>query len=189
MSMNIVIKNDKDLKKFYRRLFIYRSYFFSFVKFKSDDKRIEKEIHALNIKRKSKRNTYIFDEVCKEIDEYFNYENICEFDSNGYCMAGLKNGCCRICPHVRSNGCPSHNVACKLYFCHRVYEKRKVPTYKDFKLLQVMGIRKRMITIHDYFAPCDIALFDINFPLISVTSIKMMCRLIKDIIYLKKNHK
>jgi len=180
MCMKIVIKNEKDLKRFYHKLFIYRSYFFSFVKFKSDNKEIEKIINALNIKRKSKRNAYIFDEVCKEIDDYFKGENICGFDDKGYCMAGLKNGCCRVCKYVGSKGCPSHNVACKLYFCHLVYEKREVPTYKDFKLLKVMGIRKRAITIHNYFVVRDVALRDINFPIMTLTTIWMFIRMLKD---------
>ena len=184
--MNIVIKSEKDLKKFYHRLFIYRSYLFTFVKFKSENKEIEKIIKALNIKRKSLRNKYIYEEVCKEQDAYFKGENVCGFH-DGYCMAGLKNGCCHVCKYVTEGGCPSHNVACKLYFCHLVYEKRKVPDYKEFKLLYAMGIRKRAITIHDYFVPFDIAIRDVNFPIMTISAMWMMIRLFKNNIFkLKK---
>jgi hypothetical protein len=50
-----------------------------------------------------------------------------------------KYGCCRICIYKSSKGCPSKNLACKLFNCSEVYKRRTVISYKDLKTLKSAG--------------------------------------------------
>ena len=56
----IIIKDKKDLKKFYNNIKYYRSILFVFTKFESDNKEIEHIITALNIKNRFKRIKYVY---------------------------------------------------------------------------------------------------------------------------------
>ena len=58
MTKEIVINNKKDLYNFYKKLPLYRSLFYKKVTFKSNNKKIETIIKALNIKKR--KDNYFF---------------------------------------------------------------------------------------------------------------------------------
>lgn len=100
-------------------------------------KNYEALIHAMKIKNRKERITYIYDNACKTIDDY-NAENHmdCTF-KDGRCLekekGGKVNGCCYRCKFQSSRGCPSKNLTCKFYFCSRFLREHKKPlTFEDF---------------------------------------------------------
>ena len=104
MIKNIEINNQKDLNKFYKRLFIYRSFLYKKVTFtvEKDKYNITDIINALNIKKRKQRLEFIYDTCCKEIDDFYDHKDICHFKNNK-CLVqeqlgnGNINGCCRLC--------------------------------------------------------------------------------------------
>lgn len=80
--MKIIIKNEKDYKKFIRRIIIYKSIFYKYVHFELesyiDCEYIDIIINGLNIKKINKRIQYIYDEICKILNSKMDL-NICEF--------------------------------------------------------------------------------------------------------------
>ena len=77
--MKIKIETEKDLRKFYRRIPLYRSILYNRVTFElnNDTYHITPIIKALNIKNRKKRIEYIYDEAIKTIDDYYkNVKNI-----------------------------------------------------------------------------------------------------------------
>ena len=84
MEKVLKINNQKDLNKFYNRLFLYRSFLYNFVTFKleRDKYDINDLILALNIKNRRKRLEFIYDTACQEIDDYFANKNVCDFKNN-----------------------------------------------------------------------------------------------------------
>ena len=187
MIKRIVINNKEDLDKFYDRLFIYRSVLFLFTKFESDNKEIEKIINALNIKRRYKRIEYVYDEACKQIDDYNNTlsKNICGF-KNDCCRTNTKYGCCRKCFNLGNKGCTTSNLTCKLYFCHKVCEKYKVLTYDDIKILKCLSFRNKIIIHHNYFTKREDYLIDLYIGSILILFIRYFYRCIKHKIFKKK---
>ena len=84
MIKNIEINNQKDLNKFYKRLFIYRSFLYKKVTFtvEKDKYNITDIINALNIKKRKQRLEFIYDTCCKEIDDFYDHKDICHFKNN-----------------------------------------------------------------------------------------------------------
>ncbi len=159
MKKRIVINNEKKLKAFYKKLFLYRSFLFKLVKFKleSNDESLYPIIEALNIKGRKQRITYIYNEACQKIDSYYKDKNLCDF-KNGKCIAHRKNkidkenGCCRLCEHRTCGLCPSRNIACKLFYCSTVKDKNKVIEFCDIEILRVLTPLQRFILKSDYFS-------------------------------------
>ena len=153
------IDNEKQLKKFYRYLFIYRSFLFRFIKFKLEEDKYEVSeiIKALNVKGRKKRITYIYDKACEEIDEFFEGKNVCDF-KDGKCLSQQKNnsdkfnGCCRLCEHRTGGLCPSRNLACKLFYCSYVTDKYEILNYEDIKVLKCLTPLQRFVVESDYFS-------------------------------------
>ena len=101
MKKSLVIKTKKDLEKFYKRLWLYRSFLYRNVTFilKEDKYNISNFIMALNIKNRRKRIEYIYDNACLEIDNFYEGKNVCGFkDNQCYVQRKLNNnkfnGCC-----------------------------------------------------------------------------------------------
>ena len=94
-------------------LFLYRSFLFRFVKFKTNNNNLKNIVHALNIKKRKTRIEYVYDEAIKYINKYYS-DDLCRFKNN-QCIAQRKGnkkgsfGCCRNCPLVTDKGCPSSN--------------------------------------------------------------------------------
>ena len=175
---------------------IYKLSIFKLFKFETDskDEQIIIITNALNMKSRKKRTTYIYDSACDYIDNFYNGENICGF-KNCKCYVqrckklNNKNGCCRFCIYVTDNGCPSKNLACKLFNCSEVYSRRKVLKYKDLKMLKVLSLRQRYIVTSDYFSLREDVLKDIYSYSIFYSVLRMIYRLIKNYILRKRGKK
>ena len=151
--------------KLYKRL-IYRNTIF---KTNSKDIDIQRIIKGLNIKNRKERITYVFDESCKMLDNQTKNTNICGFDKNKQCIVQRNNksnhicGCCRLCEYVTLNGCPSKNVACKLFNCSEVTKNYNTLKYKDLYLLKLLNFKQRQIIKSNYFTIREEALKDKGF--------------------------
>lgn len=149
--------------KLYKRL-IYRNTIF---KTNSKDIDIQRIIKGLNIKNRKERITYVFDESCKMLDNQTKNINICGFDKNKQCIVQRNNksnhicGCCRLCEYVTLNGCPSKNVACKLFNCSEVTKNYNTLKYKDLYLLKLLNFKQRQIIKSNYFTIREEALKDL----------------------------
>lgn len=158
---NKVIKfdNEKDIKSFDRKIWLYKGIFYKNVNFilknNTENKSYDSVINALNIKKYKKRIEYIYDAICEEIDNYNSANNInCEF-KDGQCMvqhgSSLCNGCCLACPLQTSKGCPSKNVTCKMFVCSEVKKKYNTLKYKDLKVLKCLSLRNNIIIRDNFF--------------------------------------
>ena len=104
MEKFLVINNENDLHKFYKKIWLYRSFLCNFVTFKIEEDKYDLSdlVWALNIKKRKKRLEFIYDVACDEINEYVKDKNICGFKNNQCRMHrklknGYVNGCCRKC--------------------------------------------------------------------------------------------
>lgn len=184
----IVKKLKKENMKKILLLPLYKSIIYRFVKFQTDSDDIQDRIivNALNIKNRKQRITYIYDSTCDLIDNA-NGENICGF-KNCQCYVqrstnnGKKYGCCRKCKYKTDTGCPSKNLACKLFNCSEVYCRRKVIKYNDLKVLKILSIRQRMIVKSDYFSLREDVLKDLYSYSIIWSTIRMLYRLFNNMI-------
>lgn len=159
--MILKLTDKNSITKFYKRIWLYKSILFYKTKFTCNDNidlQTRYIIESLNIKNRKKRITYIFDKTCELIDKKNEGINICGFN-NRVCNAHqcLKNknyldGCCRKCLYKTEKGCPSKNVACKLFNCSYVKDKYEVYKKEDLEILKVLSFKNRMIITHDYFS-------------------------------------
>ncbi len=175
----------KEKQSFYKKLFFYKSYFFRFNQFTSnlEDQELQDIITALNIKNRKKRIDFIYDKACDLIDAN-TCSNCCGFYEN-QCYVQRKinnnkyNGCCRMCYFQSENGCPTKNLACKLFQCSEVRKRHKVIEAKDIKILKLLSLRQRFLVKSDYFSTREEVLKDLYSFSFSYATIKMTCRLIK----------
>lgn len=157
-SKQIVINNNKDLKKFYRRLKFYKLALYKKTIFKSDNEEIKPIIKALNIKNRKKRIVYIYDYACNYIDNYMKDQNPnpCGF-KNGRCYTQqykdcpYHNGCCRRCNFQSDKGCKTSNLTCKLFYCSEVEKRYKTLNLNDLKILNLFGFRQKEMIRSGYF--------------------------------------
>lgn len=191
---NVSIYNEKELEKFYSRLWVYKSFIYRFVKFKINtdinDDQLKIIENALNIKNRKKRITYIFDTACDYIDNKNKGVNICGF-RDGKCFVqqckknNLVNGCCRKCIYRTSKGCPSKNVACKLFNCSEVTSRYETIKYEDLKMLKLYNFKNRTIVKHDYFTLREDALKDLYSYTFIYATFRIFIRFIINLIYNK----
>ena len=186
--MSISIDNNS-----YIFLPLYRSVFFRFCKFEKKYKNKQDIIitNALNIKNRKERITYIYDATCDYIDDYYNHSDICGF-KDLKCYANRSNGkdnnygCCRFCYYKTNHGCPSKNLACKLFNCSEVCKRRKVLTYKDLKMLRLLSLRQRHVVKSDYFSLREDVLKDLYCYTMTFATIRVVFRLIRNYFKSKK---
>lgn len=195
MKKYIKIRTNKDLKRFYRKIFIYRSFLCLPVKFYSDNKSIKPIIDALNIKNKYKRIEYIYNYSTSFLDNYYNSlnPNICGYKCNKCIVQRINNlnyvnGCCRACIYQSSNGCKTSNLTCKMFYCSRIKDKYKVYTYDNFYILKCLDLRRRFILKEDYFTSKEDAIFDLKVGLVVTITFKILIRDIINLIRLKKKN-
>ncbi len=197
--MKIELKNKSDLEKFYKRIKYYRTFWYRFVKFelinnKNSDGNVEKIIMALNIKSRKKRLCYVYDQACLEINNYFNNRNLCDFVNNQCLMQrkiGSKkiNGCCRMCRYQSDKGCQTSNLACKFFYCSEVKKRIKVLVPKDIQILKLLTKRQLLILGDDFFAKREDVINDLYWGWISIASLRISYRLIKNyIVVLWRNY-
>lgn len=176
-------------KKQYLFIPIYKSILFRSCKFETNSNDIQDKIiiNALNIKNRKKRIEYVYDSTCDYIDNYYNHENICGF-KNRQCYVqqakktNSKYGCCRKCKYVTDTGCPTKNLACKLFNCSKVLCKKRIIKYKDLKTLKILSLRQRFIVKSDYFSLREDILKDLYTNSIILSTIRIAFRLIKNLI-------
>ncbi len=182
----------KISSKSYWLLPVYKSVLFRFCKFETDSKDEQDIIivNALNIKKRKERVTYIYDSLCKYIDDFYKKENICGF-KNGQCYvqrkekSNLKNGCCRLCMYVNDKGCTTSNLSCKLFVCKEVCCRRKVLRYSDIKVFKVFSIKQKIVVKSDFFSSREEVLKDLYCYGIIHSTIRIVVRLIRTLIHSK----
>ena len=196
MEKKLVIRTKKDLDKFYKRLWLYRSFLYRNVTFTLDDDKynISSFIKALNIKNRRKRIEYIYDAACLEIDNFYKDKNICGFkDNQCYIQRKLKNnkfnGCCRICLNQKNKGCLTSNLACKFFFCSEVKKRHKILTIKDIRIFKMFNMRQRYILSTDYFNSREEVISDLYIGMIMIVFFKYVYRIIKKAIIRYKRKK
>lgn len=157
-SKEIVINNDKDLNKFYRRLKFYKLFFYKNTIFKSNNEEIKPIIRALNIKNRKDRITYIYDYACSYVDDYMKKQNKnpcgfknCRCYTQHYKGCPYKNGCCRRCIFQSEKGCITSNLTCKLFYCSEVKKRYKTLSINDIKILKLFGLRQKEMIKSGYF--------------------------------------
>lgn len=93
--------------------------------------------NAINIKNREDRYNYIYDTVCKILDDRICNENYCEFE-NDVCIRfkkenpNHKNGCCEWkgrgkCKYLINSVCTMKTcMACKLFTCPFLYKEKGI---------------------------------------------------------------
>ena len=194
----ILISNSNDYNKFLRKLSIYKSilYYNTIFVVKNDinDNMIDYIINALNIKNRKKRVTYIYDNSCKLIDDNNKNINICGFKNNKcYVQRKLKNGkcngCCRKCLYQTKEGCPTKNLACKLFNCSEVTSRYNTLKYNDLKILKLLSLKNRIIIKSDYFSTREDVLKDLYAYTLTYSTLRIVYRLFKNYIKMNKKNK
>ena len=194
-TKKIKINNKKDYNKFLQKLFLYKSIFYYNTLFKVDtkidDKMLTYIIEALNIKNRKRRITYIYDNSCKMIDDS-TPKNMCGF-KNGKCYLQRSskskncNGCCGKCLYQSKEGCPTKNLACKLFNCSEVKSRYNMIRAEDLKLLRLLSLKNQLIIKSDYFSTREDVLKDLYAYTLTYSTIRVVYRLIKNNYLLKKD--
>jgi hypothetical protein len=155
----------KDLNKFYKRLWFYKSFLFKFTKFKLVGENTKELETTLNIKNRKKRLTYLYDKTCQDIDSFYKDKNMCCFKNN-ICLTGVPNGCCRKCRYQTSGKCPTNNIACKLFYCTKAREHNSYLEFNDLPLLKCLTRGEKYLLSVDYFSTREQVINDLYFGLI-----------------------
>lgn len=188
MEVSITIQTVKDLEKFQRKLFLYRSFLCRFIKFKDKDSLlpIHSFITALNIKNKKKRITYLYDSLCHTLDLYYKDKNYCKFHNNRCVIQEKKkkfeNGCCRRCKYLKNEGCSTQNFACKMFYCAGSHINEDLLKEKDLPLLKCFSLHQRFILRHDYFSSREDVINDLWWESIILNCFRIYPRFISNII-------
>lgn len=190
--MEIIVKNEKDLYKFYRKLPLYRSLLYKNVTFNSKSTYdIEDIITTLNIKNRKKRITYIYDKACEKIDNHYKNKNICGF-KNSKCYVQQKlnngniNGCCRFCLNQSKNGCTTKNLSCKLFNCTEIEKRCEVIKFEELNILKLLNKRQTLISKSNYFTNRESFINDLYISSFVIWEIKQVLRFINIYLKLKK---
>ena len=161
--MEITIKNTK-------LLFIYRSFIFKYITFKTNNNDLKQIVKALNIKKRKDRIVYVYDEAIKEINNYYR-SDLCKFIDNKCIVqrnnnSDKNNGCCYRCHLVTNNGCPSANIACKLVYCKTALKNIKKIQIYNIKILKCLSIKQRIIIISSPLLTREEVIKNINYGII-----------------------
>ena len=132
----IIEVTTKDKKNNYKRLKKYRDANVKLTNNSKDELELA-FIKAFNQKDLKKRYNYIYDYMCKYLDENVNV--LCDFKDNK-CIANRLNksvneinGCCYfkrvLCKSQYSKRCNNPNISCKLFICE--YVEKKIMKFKS----------------------------------------------------------
>ena len=197
-SKTILINNSNDYNNFLSKINIYKSILYCntlfVVKNNINNQMIDYIINALNIKNRKKRIVYIYDSSCELIDDNTKNINICGFKNNKcYVQRKIKNGkcngCCRMCIYQTKDGCPTKNLACKLFNCSEVRKRYEVIEYKDLKLLKVLSQKNQIIIKSDYFSKREDVLKDLYSYTLTFSTLRIVYRLTKNFIKFNRKQK
>lgn len=195
LNINIKIDNDQDLTKFYHNIYLYRTPLFRLIKFNlENNNNIEQDnlsriITALNIKKRRKRITCIYEQAIKELNDFYQAKDICQFKNN-QCLnqritnSPNKNGCCRLCEYRSKNGCTTENIACKCFNCSAIKEIQKTLEFEDLKILKVLTLLQRYVLKSDFFSTKEQVINDLYYGVIFIP-IRIPYRFIKYFIKVK----
>lgn len=192
----IVIESKEDYTKFIKRIILYKSILYINTEFQVKgcqvNDRIQQIIKGLNIKNRCKRITYVYDTACNIIDSNTKGLNICGFKNNKCYIQqkqnnGKCNGCCRLCKYQTSNGCPTKNLACKLFNCSEVKKRYKTIEYKDLAILKLLSLKNRLIVKSDYFSTREEVLKDLYAYTLTYSILRIFFRSIRNLISKTKN--
>lgn len=195
IKYQLKLNSKNEINKFYNKLWLYKSLIFKFILFDANietcDEQLKIVIKALNIKNRRKRITYIYDETCEYVDNKNKGINICGFKNNQcYVQRKLKNakcnGCCRKCLYQTKGGCPTKNIACKLFNCSEVISRYDVIKYDDLKLLKLLSLKNQFIIKSDYFSTREDVLKDLYAYTLTYSTLRIVYRLFKNNVYSKK---
>ncbi len=192
----IVIESKEDYTKFIKRIILYKSILYINTEFQVKgcqvNDKIQQMINGLNIKNRYKRITYVYDTACSIIDSNTKGLNICGFKNNKCYIQqkqnnGKCNGCCRLCKYQNSNGCPTKNLACKLFNCSEVKKRYKTIEYKDLAILKLLSLKNRLIVKSDYFSTREEVLKDLYAYTLTYSILRIFFRSIRNLISKTKN--
>lgn len=192
----IVIESKEDYTKFIKRIILYKSILYINTEFQVKgcqvNDKIQQIIKGLNIKNRCKRITYVYDTTCNIIDSNTKVLNICGFKNNKCYIQqkqnnGKCNGCCRLCKYQNSNGCPTKNLACKLFNCSEVKKRYKTIEYKDLAILKLLSLKNRLIVKSDYFSTREEVLKDLYAYTLTYSILRIFFRSIRNLISKTKN--
>lgn len=189
--MIIKVENEKDYNKFIRKLWLYRLLVFKIFTYKTDSTYKDTKIivNALNIKSRRKRITYIYDEIIRNIEEFYKGRDLCKFKnsiciSHRTCGKMYKCGCCRKCIYNEFGKCLTKNIACKMFYCSIAEGDNKVLSYGDVKLLYLLSPLSRIIIKSDYFSLREDIINDVYLGFL-IAPFRIIYRNIKNSIKLK----
>lgn len=192
----IVIESKEDYTKFIKRIILYKSILYINTEFQVKgcqvNDKIQQIIKGLNIKNRYKRITYVYDTACSIIDSNTKGLNVCGFKNNKCYIQqkqnnGKCNGCCRLCKYQNSNGCPTKNLACKLFNCSEVKKRYKTIEYKDLAILKLLSLKNRLIVKSDYFSTREEVLKDLYAYTLTYSILRIFFRSIRNLISKTKN--
>ena len=133
-----------------------------------DIKSIEK---AINFKTKEERYNYIYDTVCKYLDDRIINENYCEFKDD-VCIKfreedpSHKNGCCEYetrgkCKYLINSECTMKTcMACKLFTCKYLYKHKNIrQRVNDYALIKYFFNRNQKYILEcSFWTPKEIVM-------------------------------
>ena len=133
-----------------------------------DIKSIEK---AINLKTKEERYNYIYDTVCKYLDDRIINENYCEFIDD-VCIKfreedpSHKNGCCEYktrgkCKYLINSECTMKTcMACKLFACKYLYKHKGIrQRINDYALIKYFFNRNQKYILEcSFWTPKEIVM-------------------------------
>lgn len=192
----IVIESKEDYTKFIKRIILYKSILYINTEFQVKgcqvNDKIQQMINGLNIKNRYKRITYVYDTACSIIDSNTKGLNVCGFKNNKCYIQqkqnnGKCNGCCRLCKYQNSNGCPTKNLACKLFNCSEVKKRYRTIEYKDLAILKLLSLKNRLIVKSDYFSTREEVLKDLYAYTLTYSILRIFFRSIRNLISKTKN--
>ena len=192
----ITIKSENDYIKFIKRVSLYKSVLYINTEFQveglQENDKVLQIIKGLNIKNRRKIITYVYDTACNIIDNNTKGLNICGFKKNKCYIQQIKNngkcnGCCRLCKYQNSNGCPTKNLACKLFNCSEVKKRYKTIEYKDLDILRLLSLKNRLIVKSDYFSTREDVLKDLYAFTLIYSILRVISRNIRNFISTTKN--
>ena len=185
----IIISNEKDYKKFINKIIIYKSIIYKNTKFEVDNKIKNEEIDiiikALNIKNRYQRIIYIYDQICKKLNQEIDF-SICKFINNK-CIVQRNNnsincnGCCLTCKYLKNNHCTTQNISCKLLYCPTMKKQNRVIKMKDISLFKFFSFRQRLILKFDFFESREEVLKDLKYHSFLISCHKIFKRKRKEI--------
>lgn len=126
---------------------------------------------AINIKDREERYNYIYDTVCKILDDRIIKENYCEFE-NDVCIRFKndknphKNGCCEWkgrgkCKYLINSECTMKTcMACKLFTCPYLYKEKGIrQRINDYVLVKYFFNRNQKYILEcSFWTPKEIVM-------------------------------